>query len=136
MQGVISVFLNKIFNKESIEIWGDGKITRDYIYIDDLIDGIYRAFLCKENYSIFNLGSGIGYSINDVLRAIRKVVNHDVKVYYKNQRPCDVHKIYLDIDSAKNKLQWNPTTSLEDGIRATWDFICNSNNTGISNVHQ
>ena len=123
IQGAISVFLGKVARNEQIEIWGDGEVVRDYIYIDDLVDGIYRAATMKTASRIFNLGSGRGYSLNSILQVIRDVTGRDAQVRYTAGRAFDVPKIYLDIKRAGNELSWSPSTSLEDGIRKTWPFV-------------
>ena len=122
-QGIIPVFLGKLKEDEIIEIWGDGEIVRDYIYITDLVDGIYKATLIHTPYAIFNLGSGIGYSINDILKIINRVTGRKIKCKYLDKRLFDIPKIYLDINKAKNELSWEPITSLDDGINKTWEFI-------------
>jgi UDP-glucose 4-epimerase len=123
IQGAISVFLGKIKNGEPIEIWGDGEVIRDYIYIDDLVDGIYRAGLLKAPYGIFNIGSGAGYSLNEILKIIYKIVGCEKKIIYQKKRSLDVPKIWLDISGAREVLYWEPVTKLDDGIKITWDFI-------------
>lgn len=123
IQGAISVFLGRVARNEHIEIWGDGEIVRDYIYIDDLVDGIYRAATANTPSHIFNLGSGIGYSLNDIVKVIRNITERDVKVKYAARRVFDVPKIYLDITQAKKELAWEPITSLETGISKTWEFV-------------
>lgn len=123
IQGIIPVVLGKLKENEIIKIWGDGEIVRDYIYVEDLVDGIYRAALLDVSYTIFNLGSGVGHSINEILRIIRKVTRLEIKVAYTKKRSFDVPKIYLDISRAKEELSWEPVTPLADGIKKTWDFI-------------
>jgi len=123
VQGVIPVFLDKVKEDKVIEIWGDGEIVRDFIYINDLVDGIYKAALHSTSYTIFNIGSGVGHSINEILRIIRKIIGHEIKYSYTKNRPFDVPKIYLDISKAKKEISWEPITSLDDGIKQTWEFI-------------
>lgn len=123
IQGIVPVFLDKLKKNEAIEIWGDGDIVRDYIYINDIVNGIYKAALINTPYTIFNLGSGIGYSINDVLKIITKVTGRKIKCKYSDKRLFDIPKIYLDISRAKKALSWEPVTSLDVGIKQTWDFI-------------
>lgn len=123
IQGAISVFLGKVANNQKIEIWGDGEIVRDYIFIDDLVDGIYKATTLKAQNKIFNLGSGQGYSLNDLLGIIRKVTEKELSVEYKTKRSFDIQKIYLDITKAKEQLCWSPVTPLEKGVGSTWQFI-------------
>lgn len=123
IQGAISVFLGKVARNEPIEIWGDGEVVRDYIYVDDLAAGIYRAATMAAPERIFNLGSGAGHSLNQIVEVIRTVTGRDVRVEYRAKRAFDVPQIYLDIARARKSLDWTPVTSLEAGIGKTWQFI-------------
>ena len=123
IQGAISVFLGRVAVNEPIEIWGDGEVVRDYIYIDDLVDGIHKAATRSAEERIFNLGSGTGYSLNQIVETIRAVTGKDVKVAYKAKRAFDVPRIILDINRARNLLRWAPAIPLEIGIKKTWEFI-------------
>ena len=123
IQGAISVFLGKIQQDKLIEIWGDGSAVRDYIYVEDLVDAIYLAIDYQKSCRIFNIGMGKGYSLIELLFIIKKITEKDVEVSYSNARSCDVSKIYLDITRSQEELNWKPSTSLETGIKYTWDFI-------------
>lgn len=123
IQGAISVFLTKIAKGETIEIWGDGSVVRDYLYIDDLASGICMSATANVESRIFNLGSGHGTSLNELIETIRNIVNIDVKVEYRPGRAFDVPQIYLDISRARKELGWEPTISLESGIKKTWEFV-------------
>lgn len=123
IQGAIPVFLGKMAKGEKIEIWGDGEIIRDYIYIDDLVDGIYRIATTHTRSRIFNLGSGIGRSLNQILQAIRQVTEITPSVNYTSKRSFDVPAIYLDISRAKDEIGWVPSTEFEVGIERTWEFV-------------
>ncbi len=123
IQGAISVFLGKVVNNEYIDIWGDGEVVRDYIFIDDLVEGIYKSAIMKTESRVFNLGSGEGHSLNDIIGIIRKVTDYNVKVRYLPNRPFDVHKVYLDITRAKEQLGWTPQWRLEAGVLKTLEFV-------------
>lgn len=123
MQGVISAFLGKIKDNKDLEIWGDGEIIRDYIYIDDLVDGLYKAAMSGTTNNIFNFGTGVGHSLNDVVEVIRRITGKNFNVRYKEGRNFDIGKIYFDISRAKKELQWTPVVSLDVGINSTWEFI-------------
>jgi UDP-glucose 4-epimerase len=123
IQGVISVFLGRVIQDRPIEIWGDGETIRDYVFIDDLVNGIYVAAVKKTSSRIFNLGSGEGRSLNDIVQVISKVASCEVKIDYKEKRLFDVSKIFLNISRAKEQLCWKPNTSLENGIEQTFRFI-------------
>ncbi len=123
IQGAISVFLGRVARNEQIEIWGDGEVVRDYIFIEDLVSGIYKAATMNATSRIFNLGCGEGHSLNAIVDVIRRVTGADVSVKYTERRSFDVPAIYLDIARAKKELDWMPVTSLEAGIRKTWEFV-------------
>lgn len=125
-QGVVAVFLGKLAKNETISVWGDGKAVKDYIYIDDLIDGIYKSAMCKTAHRIFNIGSGVGSSINDILKMMTKVVDRPITVKHLPKNVFDVTNIFLDISRAKNELCWSPKISLKVGLSRTWDFIRNA----------
>ena len=123
IQGAVSVFLGKVARGSTIEIWGDGEVVRDYIYISDLVEGIYRAGVTDSPSCIFNLGSGSGYSLNEIIKVIRRITGKEVKVEYVRKRVFDVPKIYLDISRAREELAWSPITTLDSGINKTWKFV-------------
>jgi len=123
IQGVIPVFLGKILRQEPIQIWGKGDVVRDFIYVKDLVDAFYCAIVCTPNFKLLNVGSGKGSSLNDLLLIMRNVTGLDMKVNYVDSRTYDVPEIYLDIVKAKKELDWQPTTSLEEGIKFTWNFV-------------
>ena len=115
-QGFIAVALGKILSGSSIEIWGDGSVVRDYIYIDDFA----RIFeqLLKKNVlnTIVNIGSGNGYSVNQIVDTLKKIVDEPVKVEYKHARSVDVSTMILSIERMKQYVDYE-LTSLDDGIR-------------------
>jgi UDP-glucose 4-epimerase len=125
IQGAIPVFLGKILRNEPIQIWGTGDIVRDFIYVEDLVDALYRSIIYNTTSHIFNIGSGKGHSLNDLLTIMRKVTWRDLSVTYTNSRTYDVPEIYLDITRAIKELYWEPRTSLVQGIKHTWDFVSN-----------
>lgn len=125
IQGAISVFLGKVARRECLEVWGNGEVVRDYIYIEDLVDGIYKAAKTISPLRIFNLGAGAGYSLNQIIGLIREVTRYEVKVEYMAKRVFDIPKIFLDITRARKELLWTPSTSLEEGIEKTWHFVSN-----------
>jgi UDP-glucose 4-epimerase len=125
IQGAIPVFLGHVAKGEPIEVWGDGEVIRDYIYIDDLIEGIYKAATLSAPSRTFNLGTSTGHSLNSIIDTIQQITGREVKVLYKSKRGFDVPAIYLDISRAREELLWAPATSLEEGISKTWEFVQN-----------
>jgi UDP-glucose 4-epimerase len=124
-QGVVAVFLGRIAKGQAIDIWGDGSNVKDYVYIEDLIDGMYRAAFSDTVHRVFNMGSGIGHSVNDIVRRISEKVDRPISVNHLPKGPFDVSRIYLDITRARKELGWEPRISLDEGLRRTWEFVKN-----------
>lgn len=122
-QGAVTVFLNKALMDEEIEIWGDGSVTRDYLHIYD----VARAVLLLSNYKgdnkLFNIGSGNGHTLLDVIRVIEKNIGHSVRVRFTPARPFDVPVSILDINRARTMLLWEPTIGFEEGIKRAMDYM-------------
>lgn len=123
IQGVIPVFLYKVINKEIIEVWGDGNVIRDYIHIKDVIDIMVQALSIKTPEIVYNLGSGIGTSINDILKFIKENLENDFEVNYLEARSFDVKVNVLDISNLKNRFGEKDFININDGINKLYDYI-------------
>lgn len=124
VQGVIPTFLLKALRNEPITIWGDGTIERDYIYIDDLIDASVKAGKRMHN-DVFNIGSGVLISINDIINTIEEVTKKKFEVNKLPQRNFDVQSISLDCLHAKTQLDWMPICELKEGVLENWQWLKN-----------
>jgi UDP-glucose 4-epimerase len=125
-QGAIGVFLGRLAKGETINIWGDGEVVRDYIYIDDVVSALIAAgkySAADQEPRVFNIGSGEGFSLNELIAEIRAVVDTEVKVEYEPARALDVPVNVLDITLAKEKLAWHPTVDLCTGLNRTWKWV-------------
>lgn len=121
--GVITTFTYKALTGAEILVYGDGTVVRDFIYIDDAIRGILNIVNGNDKHRTFNLGSGYGTSIKDVLEAIKKTLDCEIKVTFREGRKVDVPVNFLDIsryEKAYGKL--NPIC-LEEGIKRTANFM-------------
>lgn len=122
IQGVIPTFFYHIMNNNKIKIWGDGSSIRDFLYISDLINFLIKAI--KKNITgIYNVGSGIGVSLNHVIDLIENISGIKADVEYCPHRKFDVKDVILDISKAKKDLDWNPIISLQDGCQMYWEWI-------------
>jgi len=128
-QGVIPIFLNKIKNDEQPIIYGDGAMVRDYIYIQDAVDATMALLEIRSDEKVFNIGSGIGTSINELLSIMSTVTGKQVVPDYVLSDKQYIQKIVLDISKIRGKTGWQPKTSLEDGIRKTWSWLNKTNKT-------
>jgi UDP-glucose 4-epimerase len=122
-QGVVAVFMGRIASGQPIEVWGGGEAVKDYLFIDDLIEGIYRAATWDTPSRVFNLGSGVGLSVNELVRLIGEVAGRQPAVVRSTGDALDVSKIFLDTTRAKRELQWEPQTPMRVGLQKTWAFM-------------
>jgi len=121
-QGVIPSFLNKVFQGAELEIWGDGSIIRDYIYIDDIVSAMVKSSTYHGEHKIFNIGAGEGHSINDIINSLEQVFRQPLNLKYLPPRKFDVPLNILDISRAKKHLEWRPVVGLQDGIFRTYEW--------------
>jgi len=118
-QGAIAVFMGKILRGEPVEIWGDGSVVRDYLYIGDLSAAFLSAAAHEGAERVFNIGSGAGHSLNQILDGIEQVTGKKAQRRYMDARTFDVPTNVLSIARAKAHLNWTPTTPLLDGLERT-----------------
>ena len=118
-QGAVAVFLHKALIDEPIEIWGDGEVVRDYLYVKDAARALVRALAYEGPQQVFNIGSSRGHSLNAVLREIEVLLGRPVKVRYTESRSFDVPDNVLAITRASAELGWTPTTGFTEGLART-----------------
>ncbi len=114
-QGLIPVVIGKVLNNEEIDIWGDGSIIRDYIPVEILANATVELCLNGVKNEIINVGSGIGYSVNDVLRLIEKCSESSVKRNYLPNRSVDSGIVILNNDKLKSLVKFDEI-DIEDSI--------------------
>ncbi|MBU5613388.1 NAD-dependent epimerase/dehydratase family protein [Geomonas azotofigens] len=123
-QGAVAVFAGKILNNEPVEIWGDGSVVRDFLYVGDLVQAVLAALRSKESVNqILNIGSGCGVSIRELLSVIEEVTGRRADVRFQPARNFDVPVNILSIKKARAKLGWQPETRLLEGVRDTVPWI-------------
>lgn len=117
----INKFTKLILNDEPIPVFGDGSTSRDYTYIQDIINGIVLSIQYVENhenvYEIINLGENTPITLLAMIQTIEKVLGKKAKMNFLPMQLGDVNKTYADITKAKELLGYNPQTSFEEGIR-------------------
>lgn len=121
-QGLINVIINKSINDETLEIWGDGKVERDYIYIDDAVEALSMAKDISTEEKVFNIGSGQSHSICDIINEVERTAGKEIQKEFKPARSQDVPVNVLDITRARTVLGWEPKTGLEEGITNTYNY--------------
>ena len=121
--GAVTTFTYKALKGEELQVYGDGSVVRDFIYIDDAVRGILNIVEGENKHHTFNLGCGYGTSIKEVVETVRKVVGADSEVIYKEGRAVDVPVNYLDISRYEKYYGRLNPIGLEDGVRRTAEFM-------------
>jgi len=121
---LISFIMQALKNK-SITIFGDGTQTRSLCYIDDMVEGLIRLmFYPNTNQKIVNLGSTEEHSVMEYANIVKKLLGSKSEITCSEQLPTDdPKKRRADITQAKTLLQWEPTTSLEVGLKNTIEYF-------------
>ena len=115
-----AIMRRAIERHDPFEVWGDGMDLKDFLYIDDCIDGLMLAMEKLEEFEPINVASGIPVTIRDVLTQILKSADYDdADVQYDSSKPTMIPKRMIDISLAKEKLGFEPKVSLQDGIHKT-----------------
>ena len=125
-QGAVGVFLSKAIKQQALEIWGDGSVTRDYLYVSDLAEAFALAVKYDGPMSVFNISSNIGTNLNQLIEIIENVLGYRVARNYHPARPFDVPTSILDNSLAHKELGWNINVGLEEGIAKTTSWIKNN----------
>ena len=122
-QGVIPIFMHSALTNAPITVYGDGSMVRDYIYIDDLVRMIALTY-SKENQSeVYNLGSGTGVSVNELITAMERCTRLPFAKDYLDTPATFVHKSVLDISKFESEFGLTPEIGLEEGIERTWEYV-------------
>lgn len=121
-QGVIGTWLNKLKNNHPIHIWGDGSVVRDYIYAEDIAEAVLLSAQKESMKGIYNVGSGEGNSLNDIISILKQLSDSKLEVVYQPGRAFDVQKNVLD-NTKLLSAGWNPKVGLKEGIEKTWGWF-------------
>jgi UDP-glucose 4-epimerase len=105
-----------------VEIWGDGSVTRDFIYVGDVANAVYLATVNQVS-GIFNVGTGTGLSLRDILTHITQVVGFEPSVTWLASRSFDVPRIVLDAAKLRKATNWDAVTSLQEGMALTAEWL-------------
>jgi UDP-glucose 4-epimerase len=121
-QGVVAAWCEALAHEETITLYGDGQVRRDFVFIDDAAVATVLAGLQASGPEIYNVGSGESSSLQTLFETLERVSGHPASIRRIPARPIDVPATQLDCRKLKSDLGWEPTTPLEDGIRASWEW--------------
>lgn len=119
---VIPTLMGRIFNKEDpVVVWGDGSAIRDFAYSTDVAEGTILALHHGTKGGFVNLGSGVGYTIREMVETLRSFL--EFNYHFDASKPSGFPRRVMDISLARKLIGYDPTTSLRDGLKATWDWF-------------
>jgi UDP-glucose 4-epimerase len=120
--GVVAIFLKRFLSGEQPKIFGDGKQTRDYVYVVDVVRATLAA--AERDGGVYNVGTGRETSVVELFDLCRRVAGKgDVEPEFAPPRPGELQRSVLDVSRAVDELGWRPEHSLEEGLRETWESM-------------
>lgn len=123
-QGVIPIFLENIYNNKDINIYGDGNMKRDYIYVEDVASAITKIFNKKSKYKIYNIGSGKATSINELVDSMKKVTDKDININHLPSPSTYLNVSILNVSRYESEFGRISTYDLLLGMQNTYKYIC------------
>jgi UDP-glucuronate 4-epimerase len=110
------IFTKKIIKGEYIPVFNHGKMRRDFTYVKDIISGINSAIEKNYKCEVFNLGNSICEKLSDVILLLEDSLSKKAKIEYLDMQPGDVEKTFADVEYSKEKLNYNPSIKVKQGI--------------------
>ncbi len=125
-QGIIGHAFRSIIKNESIDLYDEGKVTRDFIYVSDLAAAVSKCLESEQKEGItavYNVGSQEGYTIKEILEKIVFISGMEIKTVPKSSREFDCNYNVLQIKKIDNDLGWHPTIGIDEGLKKVWTWI-------------
>ena len=122
-QGVIGIMASRALRGEVLEVWGEGTDQRDYLFVDDLVTAIVKLLEYRGPLRVFNVSSGRGHSVLDVITALRAHIKPLPEVVHLPPRHFDLPVNILDSSRLRGETGWQPNVDFEEGIRRTVEWI-------------
>ncbi len=132
---VIPTLMYRIFNKENpVAVWGDGSAIRDFAFSRDVAEGtILALYHGTGEHPYVNLGSGKGYTIKELVETLNSFLDFNYK--FDTTKPSGFPKRVMDISLAQEVIDYNPTTSLTDGLKETWEWFLDNKDEYLQKVN-
>src|SRR5712692_3039887 len=125
--GVLSRFCSALLDGAQPVVYGDGEQSRDFTYIDNVVDATLRACQAPQaSGKVFNVGTGNRYTLNHTLKLLEKISGTPAKPKYDPPRNGDIRDSQADISLARKLLGYNPGLGFEEGLRRTWEWYSSS----------
>jgi UDP-glucose 4-epimerase len=120
--GVVAIFAERILRGEPVTVFGDGEQTRDFVFVDDVVDAFVRG-ATRGGGLVCNIGTGTETSVNHLLATMADQAGLEVSPAYAPPRPGELLRSCLDVERAAIQLGWRPWTELGEGTRAVLEFV-------------
>jgi len=125
--GVVAIFIGKLLKGEAPILYGHGKMVRDYVYVEDVVDANILAIENGDGWTL-NIGTGKPTAVDEIYRNLLRILNKDVPPEKKEKRPGEIERIFLNPNKAMKILRWQAKTSLEDGLQKTVEWFKKTGN--------
>jgi UDP-glucose 4-epimerase len=122
-QGVIPIFLRRLADGQPVTVFGDGSMVRDYVYVADVAEMVADITVGDPQHDVYNLGSGRGHSLDEIIRSIEQVTGREVVREHQPAPATFVDHVTLATERFEGEFPTRPTTTLAEGIRRTWEDI-------------
>jgi UDP-glucose 4-epimerase len=123
--GVITVFIKQVLNDEPITVHGDGSQTRDFVFVEDVVQANRLAATTDNTGRAYNIGTGESITIRELAELIQDLTDSNADIVHTEPRDGDIQQSQADISRAQRKLDYEPTVSLREGLKRTIDWFKN-----------
>ena len=121
--GVIAVFCQRLNSGEPLKINGNGEQTRDFVFVDDIVDANLKVLSSKKDFAVYNVSTSKETTINDIAEKLLSISKKGVKVEHSDAIKSEVIRNSLDNTLIKQEMGWEDKVSLEEGLERTWKFF-------------
>lgn len=127
--GVVAIFCNRILDGSPLTVFGDGKQTRDYVHVSDVVEAAWLAATAKlpaaerMDARAFNIGTAVGTSVLDIAHHLQRAASTDLPLHFEPAREGEQQESFLAIDKAARSLGWAPKIALSEGLASTYDWF-------------
>jgi GDP-L-fucose synthase len=120
---VLPALIRKFVEKQNpLEVWGNAAVVRDFIFVDDFVDGVMRAFIYSGGFDVFNIASAKLYTIGESVDIIKDLTQYEGEIKYNASKPITIQERRIDAHKAFFRLNWIAKTSFRDGLRKTIEW--------------
>jgi len=125
-QGVVAALAQRALAGEALEIWGDGTVVRDFVHVQDVVEGMIAVLGYDGAERVFNIGSGVGRSVNGIIADLEALLGRTLPKTFRNARRADVPVNVLDIGLMHREIGWAPRIDWMDGLQSTIDWMADN----------